>query len=114
MATLATQKITRAGVAPALAAASAGGDRITPSSDTFLHVKNGGGAPITVTVAATEKLDGDIALASDAVTVAAGAEALIGPFPPQAYSAVDGSGLADVTYSAVASVTVGAFSLSQP
>lgn len=113
MATLATQKITRAGVAPALAAASAGGDRYTPDHETFLHVKNGSASPITVTVKATEQVNGD-PIKDIAVTVAASAESLIGPLPAQMFQATDGSGLADVTYSAAASVTVGAFKLSQP
>lgn len=114
MATLASQKITRSGIAPALAAASVGGDRFTPDGATFLHVKNGGGSSITVTVVATEKLNGDLALANVTKPVAAGAEALLGPFPKQVFQAADGSGLADITYSGVTSVTVGAFSLSRP
>jgi hypothetical protein len=114
MATLASQKITRAGIAPALVAAAVGGDRFTPDGETFLHVKNGGSSAITVTIVATEKINGDLALANVTKSVAAGVEALLGPFPKQAFQAADGSGLADVTYSGVTSVTVGAFKLTQP
>ena len=67
-----------------------------------------------MTVAATEKLDGDIALSNLVVAVPAGAERMIGPFPPQAFNALDGSGLADVTWSATASVTFAPLKLSRP
>jgi hypothetical protein len=59
-------------------------------------------------------VDGDIALADVTEAVAAGSEAMIGPFPAQHFAAHDGTGLADVTYSGVTSVTVAAIKLSQP
>lgn len=115
MATLTTQKIARAGVAPTFAAAAVGGDRFTPGHYTYLEIKNAGGSPVTVTVAATAKVDNDIALANTTVSVpATTGDIKIGPFPPRDYLATDGSGLADITYSGVTSVTIGVFSLSQP
>jgi len=111
MATLNTQEIGRGGVTPSYAAATSGGDRFAPGARTFLHVKNGGGSAVTVTVAATEKIDGDLEVADVAVAVPAGTEKMIGPFPPQVFDAVDGSGLADVTYTGVTSVTVAALGL---
>lgn len=114
MATLATQKISRAGLTPSFAAATVSGDKFTPSSTTYLHVKNGGGSSITVTVDATETIDGDLALTDVAVAVGAGAEAKIGPFQPQAFLDTSGDGLASISYSGVTSVTIGAFEVTQP
>ena len=114
MATLSTQVINRTGVAPTFASAAGGGDRFTPGQYTFLRVKNGGGSPITVTVAATGKVDGDISLTNPSFSVAAGADGSIGPFPGDQFLAVDGSGLADITYSGVTSVTVAVLQLKIP
>ena len=51
MALLTRQKITEAGLTPAYAAAGAGGDTIdNADGKTYLHVKNGGGSPMTVTI----------------------------------------------------------------
>lgn len=113
MATLATQSVSRAGVNPAYVAAAGGGDKFTPGKSTFLHVKNGGGAPITVTVV-TPRTDAiGNAVADNAISVTNAQERIIGPFPAEFYaSSVDG--LADITYSGVTSVTVGVFELAQP
>lgn len=113
MATLATQSISRAGVTPAYAAAAGGGDRFTPGRNTFLHVKNGGGSPITVTIVTprTDSLGNPIA--DNTVSVTNGQERMIGPFPTDAYGAI-ADGLADITYSGVTTVTIGAFDVSQP
>jgi hypothetical protein len=50
MATLTVQDIDTDGTNPTYAAAAGGGDNFTPTSDGdyILHVKNGGGSPITV------------------------------------------------------------------
>ncbi len=107
MATLVTQPITQAGTIPAYVAAAAGGDKVSPGPTTWLHVKNGGGAPITVTVDSVTPCS----QGSDhnlAVVVNNGAEKMIGPLPADRFaSAVDG--LVAVTYSAVTTVTVGVF-----
>lgn len=113
MATLATQKIARAGLGPTYAAAAGGGDSFSPSKNTFLHVKNGGGGAVTVTVVTPGTLIADIAIADVAVSVPAGGERMIGPCPYE-YFADPADGLADITYSGVTSVTVAVLELSQP
>lgn len=112
MAALTLQSIVPAGITPALVAASAGGDSFANKTDerTFLHVKNASGASVTVTAAAVMTSSrvpgvGTLATPNIAVAVGAGAEAIIGPFSA-AYN--DANGNVNVTYSAVASVTVGA------
>lgn len=113
MAQLTVQQIKRSGLAPSYVAASAGGDTFAPSSDTFLHVKNASAGAITVTVVTPGNVLGDIAIADVSVSVPAGAERMIGPFPYE-YFADPTDGLADITYSAVGSVTVAAIQVSKP
>lgn len=113
MANLATQNITRAGLTSALVAAAGGGDTFTPDDRTFLYIKNGGGGAITVTIVTPAVAIPDVAIADTAVSVGAGSERMIGPFPPP-YYADPADGLADITYSGVTSVTVGIFKLSAP
>lgn len=112
MAILATQSVTRAGLTPAYGAAAAGGDKFTPNDRTVLHVKNASAASVTVTVDVPAEAFPGAAIADTAVAVPAGSERLIGPFPPRYYADPTDAGLADVTYSASASVTVGAFRVS--
>lgn len=114
MATLTTQNISRTGVGPTYAACTGGGDRFTPDKDTFLHVKNGSGGALTVTVAATKVPLPGMTITNVVVSVPAGGERMIGPFPYDMFAAVDGSALADVTYSGVTSLTIGVIKTVEP
>jgi len=102
MANLAIQNVSLTGLAPAFVAASGGGDSLDNNGRTLLHVKNGGGVPITVTVDSTQPcsygFDHDAA-----VSVPAGAERILGPFPQGRFGST-----ANITYSAVTTVTVAA------
>jgi hypothetical protein len=111
MATLAKQVITNTGVGPTYAAATGGGDNFTPDADTFLHVKNGGGSSITVTVATPGSAPGGLAIADSVTTVPAGGERMIGPFPAEQYADPAGTpaGNTFITYSGVVTVTIGCF-----
>ena len=120
MATLSTQSISLAGAVPTYATAADNGVEATPTymdkfragAHTYLHVKNGGGAPTTVTVndpnsdapTAAYVFNPDIE-----VTINAGAEKVLGPFPAARFRD-PADGLVHVTYSVVTSVTVGVFS----
>ena len=106
MAALASQVININGLAPSYAAAAGGGDTFTPDADTVVHVKNGGGAPITVTVV-TPRVDPATGLAEADVSVSVpnGGERFIGPFPAEVY-ADPATRVASIGYSAVTSVTV--------
>lgn len=110
MATLTVQEVTRAGVALMTAAAAAGGDKFAPSNLTWLRVVNGGAGAITVTIVTPNTLISDVPIADVSVSVGAGATREIGPFPYEHF-ANSADGLADITYSGVASVTIGAFRL---
>jgi hypothetical protein len=106
VATLTTQQITFPATEITLAAAAGGGDKVRPDAGdrTFLWVKNGGGSSITVTVAVPGSTYGQ-ANPDVAETVDASGEALIAI--PHAV-ADPTTGLADITYSGVTSVTVAA------
>lgn len=116
MAALTIQPIVAAGLAPAYAAASAGGDTLQNDTqkNTFLHVKNASGSAINVTIApyvASVNVAGvgAVTVPSIVVTVpATTGDRMIGPFA-QTYT--DANGNVNVTYSAVTSVTVAAIKL---
>lgn len=119
MATLTPAVITEAGVAISLSAAAGGGDQFANPSDarTYLHVNNGGGGSITVTITAqvaSAQVPGKglMTKANGGGSVANGAAKVFGPFPAEMFN--DANGNVQVTYSGVTSVTVGAFRLPQP
>lgn len=109
MATLASQQIAPAGIIPTLAAANSGGDAFVCGANSFLHVKNGSGSSITVTLV-TPNSDFGQAIADVTITVAAGAEKLVGPLYPAEFEN-DSTGLGSITYSAATTVTVGVFTI---
>lgn len=106
MAKIEEQLVTIAGLGPAYSAAAGGGDTFDPDQDTFIHVKNGSGGAITVTVV-TPRVDPQTGLAEAdvAVSVPAGGERMIGPFPFETY-ADPATGLGSITYSGVTSLTL--------
>ena len=115
MATLTMNVISRAGIAETLVAATGGGDACACSNDNYLKVVNGGGSPITVTLAIPSSASAypGAAYASTAVSVPNGSHRLIGPLNPSLYQDPVTS-LCTITYSAVTSVTVGVFNISAP
>lgn len=108
MALLARQKIDEDGLVANYVAATGGGDSFDNDGRTVLHAKNGSGSPITVTVAAeqatTEKPGfGALTKANAEVSVPAGGEAFLGPFPTIAFGRST-----EITYSGVTSLTIAA------
>jgi hypothetical protein len=79
---------------------------VAPGNDVFLHVKNGGGGSITVTVDSVTPCNqgGDHDLA---VAVPAAQERMIGPLPASRFANAT-TGLVNITYSGVTTVTVAA------
>lgn len=110
MALLNIQTITAAGLNPSYTAAAGGGDKVSLGApNTFLHVKNGGGSSVTVTVTTQNNAYKGLTVPDRTVTVPASGERLIGPLDAALHSDVNGQ--ASVGYSAVTSVTVAAFRL---
>jgi hypothetical protein len=103
---LAVQQIRRTGLAASYSAANALGHSITNTTGVFIHVKNGSGSSINVTVQTPGTIDG-LAIADQVVAVAAGADKMIGPFLPGVYEQ-PGSDDVYVDFSDVTTVTVAA------
>lgn len=103
MAILATVQPTFAGVLLGAVAAAGGGDKFLNDGSVLFYVKNGGGSAVTVTVEASG-MPGGLSLTDPAISVAAGAEKIAGPFNPTLFN--DATGYVNVTYSGVTSVTV--------
>lgn len=106
---LTVQTINRAGLALALAAANADGHLVDNQGDRrmFIVVRNGGGSEVTVTVASPVTVDG-LAVADLGVSIPAGGERWIGPFPASIYNS---AGQIAFGVSAVDGVTVAAVRL---
>lgn len=109
MATLTTQPATGiTGRTITYTAASAGGDRVAPGPNVYLLVKNGSAGSITVTLDATGLVFNGQSVPDTAVTVAAGADAIV-PVTADYRNTTDQ--LAGIAYSAVTSVTVAALTV---
>lgn len=109
MAALATTQIVQTGIAPTLAAAAGGGDTAIPDDRSYLHVNNASGGAITVTIAAfPDTSPWGAAIPDLVVSVGAGVARLIGPLSPAVF-ANPSTGVANITYSGVTSLTVGVF-----
>lgn len=113
MAVLAVQAISRAGLNPALAAASAGGDSFPNTGRVFLRVKNAH-ATLARTVTVASQLSAGAtpqgSVKTDlVVSVPALQERWIGPLDPAGFN--DSSNRVVATYSTEADLTVGAYAL---
>ncbi len=111
MAELTVQQITEAGGAATYVAANGAGDTADNNGNLFLHIKNGGGSEITVTITAqTTSVDsgayGELTKANASIAIAGSGEAFIGGFAPAAFN--DGDSEIAITYTAVTSVTIAA------
>jgi hypothetical protein len=106
MAVLALQSIVAlGGTQVTYTAAAGGGDKVpSPGPNVLLHVKNGGGSPITVTVAVPGAAFNGATIPGTAVTVANATEKFI----PIDGRYTDANGQASISYSGVTSVTVAA------
>lgn len=108
MATLNYQQSKVTGTVVTFTAASAGGDKVAPGSGGVVLVKNGDTNPHTVTVAVPGNEYGQ-ARPDVPVVVAAGATAVIGPFPTDVGDPTDR--LVHLSYDAVTAVTIAAIQI---
>lgn len=110
--TLATETIDRDGIDPTYSSANADGEEVANSGRMFIHVMNGSGASIDVTIQTPGTVDG-LTISDKVVAIAAGEDAMIGPFPPAIYNRDPGeTDTVYVDFSAVTSVTIAALVLS--
>ena len=109
MALLTLQTMTAAGLVPTTTAAAGGGDTVALASATdstsYLQVTNGSGSPITVTLVDPGATPAGNTTTAPAVSVAAGATKL---FPLNPALVNPSTGVINITYSAVTTVTVAA------
>lgn len=105
MGLLTVQTFNNMALVPAVQAADAAGDTFANQGLTFLLVHNASAAPITVTVASQQQCSQGHTHNLN-VSVAAGVDTWIGPFDVNRFS--NSSGIVSVSYSAVASLSVGA------
>lgn len=106
---LTVQRVALTGVVPSYAAANADGSNVLNSGRVMLHVKNGGGAPINVTIQDAVSCSHGVQH-TETVAVANGAEKMIGPFDRTRFNNAS-TGKFLVNFSDVASVTVAAIEL---
>jgi hypothetical protein len=112
---LVVQDIVRTGLEAVYVAAVSGDGHAVDNAGrrTFLHVINGSGGDVDVTIATPNTADG-LVIADRVVTVTAGEERMIGPFPSM-YEQYDADNAIEqafiVTYESTASVTVAALKL---
>lgn len=113
MANLVTQNIVAAGTAPTYATPTATtGDTVEVGNgvNTFLHVKNGSAAPVSVVIAVPGTTSYGEDTPDPSISVAAGADAFI-PLRKEFADAEVGVGRAKVTVSAVTDVEIAAVRL---
>jgi len=105
---LSVQDIARSGLEPSYEAANADGESVANNGRVFVHVKNGSGSSVTVTIQTPGTVDG-LAVADRTVAIPAAEERMIGVFPPADYNQSDDAVYVD--FSAVTTVTVAAIRL---
>jgi FlaG/FlaF family flagellin (archaellin) len=112
VALLTVQNITRSGVTPSYTAVAAT-DTFLPDANTFIHVKNGGASPDSVTISVLQGDPPGLTISDVVVSVTNAQERMIGPLPAN-FFADPATGLATVAHSFLTTVTSGVFKLIQP
>lgn len=100
---LTVQRITRSGIVPTFESANVDGNSFTNNGKQWIHVKNSDASAHNVTVQTPATLHG-LAVADLTVSVGAGSELMLGPFPQSTFG-----GEVLIDYASVTGMTVGAF-----
>lgn len=100
------QNIVVAGLSPTYDAAHVDGNAFLNDGNTILHVKNGSGAGITLTIQ-TNSIVGGVTVQDHTISIGAGTERIIGLFNTGVFNQSDGKVYIDT--SAQASITLMAF-----
>lgn len=102
---LTVQEVALAGITLSFEAANADGNSFANDGNVILYVKNGDASSHTVTIP-TPATVGGMAVEDLTVSVPAGGEKVVGPFPTHVFN--QSGGVVYVNYDAVTSVTVAA------
>jgi hypothetical protein len=97
-----------AGAAITYQAAAGGGDYYVNTGRQMLHVRNGGGSPITVSIARVSACNQGTVHAADTVVIPNAEDRLVAAKDPVVYN--DANGRVQITYTGVTTVTVGVIS----
>lgn len=98
------QEIANSGIVPSYGAGnSVDGHSFVNDGNMFVHVKNGGGAPINVTLIVPAKVGG-LTITNPVIAVTNGTEKMIGPFDPTLFN--QATGIVYLDLSAATSVTL--------
>jgi hypothetical protein len=97
------QRLTAAGITPTYEAANVLGNSYKLAAGRIMHVKNGAGAPITVTIPTTQAVDG-LTVPARTVTVPATSDKFVALGTAATHRQT--GGLVNVDYSSVTTVTV--------
>lgn len=108
MATLVAQTMHRSGIEATYDAAAAGGDDFVNTEKQFIHIKNGSGADITLSIITPGTIDTCL-ITNRTVVIPAGEQRIIGLFPAQYYN--DANGKVSLTYSDVTSLFIAILTL---
>jgi hypothetical protein len=100
------QNIAVAGLSPSYDAAHVDGNAFLNDGNTILHVKNGSGGSLTLTVQ-TNKIVGGVTVQDHQITIGAGTERIIGLFNTGVFNQDDGKVYVDT--STQTSITLMAF-----
>lgn len=106
---LTAKKFATLGLAPTYVSPDAAGVSFRSNGKQVLHVKNGSGASITVTLKIAKTIEGQ-AVTNPTATVGAGADKFFGPFSDN-YEQLDGTDTVFVDLSSVTTVTVACLTL---
>ena len=107
MAALTIQAVVKDGLEATFASADAGGDTFANTGAEFVHIKNGGGSQITLTIATSKTVDG-LTVPDRTVAIPAGEERYVGPLLTDTHGST-----VSLSYSAVTSVTLAVLQLTQ-
>ena len=110
MATLTVQESSIDGITPTFNACDVAGDEFVNDGDIWIHIDNSDASPHTATIDTPQTVDG-LALSNPAVVVAAGTQAVAGPFSTTRFN--DAAGKVQITYDAVTSLTIAVIRLAR-
>jgi hypothetical protein len=106
---LAPQDVTLAGINPVYSAANAAGHWVEPGVKAVLHIKNGGGSSVTVTIPTPGTVSG-LAITDRTVTVPAAGEMVVS-IDSEAYAQPGDLNRVYIDFSSATSVTVALLTL---
>lgn len=114
MAYLPTQTVTLSSIDPVYTPSNIGGELIDPGDRTFIHVRNSGGASITMTIDDPNSYEPEASIAFNpdiATVVAPGSAKFVGPIKGPRFQNKDDS-YVHISYNSVTNVDIAVLSIN--